>query len=61
MSREMLKGLIDLVPDEDIETIYKVVIKFIPEVEPESDEIETIMEAKADKSLTISHEDIQWN
>ncbi len=26
MSREMLKGLIDLVPDEDIETIYKVVM-----------------------------------
>lgn len=61
MSREMLKGLIDLVPDEDIETIYKVIIKFIPEVDPEADEIKVIMEAKADKSPSISHEDIQWN
>ena len=61
MSREMLKGLIDLVPDEDIEAIYKVIIKFIPEVIPEPDEIEAIMEAKADKSPTVSHEDIFWN
>lgn len=61
MSREMLKGLIDLVPDEDIEAIYKVIIKFIPEVTPEPDEIEAIMEAKADNSPTISHEDIFWN
>lgn len=61
MSREMLKGLIDLVPDEDIETIYKVIIKFIPEVDPEADEIKVIMEAKADKNPSISHEDIQWN
>lgn len=48
-------------PDEDIETIYKVIIKFIPEVDPEADEIKVIMEAKADKSPSISHEDIQWN
>ncbi len=38
-----------------------MIIKFIPEVTPEPDEIEAIMEAKADKSPTISHEDIFWN
>ena len=31
MSKEALKNIIDLVPDEDIETLYRVVIKFIPE------------------------------
>ena len=60
MSREMLKNIISLVPDEDIETIYKVVLKFIPEDKPLPDEIEAIKAAKADKE-TISHESINWD
>ena len=39
MSKELVKGLIDLVPDKDIETIYQFIIKFIPEDEPMEDEI----------------------
>ena len=61
MSKEALKNIIDLVPDEDIETIYKVVIRFIPEDKPEPDELEAIAEAKADKSETISHDSINWD
>lgn len=60
MSKEVIKGLIDLIPEEDIDTIYKVIIKFIPEVKPEEDEILAILEAKADSSPTVSHEDIDW-
>jgi hypothetical protein len=60
MSKEMLKGLIELVPEEDIETIYKVVVKFIPEEKPLPDELEAIAEAKADTSPTIPHEAINW-
>lgn len=60
MSRELIKGLIDLIPDEDIETVYKVIIKFIPEVKPDEDEIKAILEAKADKHRTISHDEINW-
>ncbi len=62
MSKEMLKGLIELVPDEDVETLYKVVIKFIPETEPESDEIAAIMEGRKDREEngTIPHEAINW-
>lgn len=62
MSKEMLKGLIELVPDEDVETLYKVVIKFIPETEPESDEIVAIMEGRKDREEngTIPHEAINW-
>ena len=58
MSKEALKNIIDLVPDEDIETIYKVVIRFIPEDKPEPDELEAIAEANADKSPTVPHEAI---
>lgn len=63
MSKEMLKGLIELVPEEDIETIYKVVVKFIPEDEPLPDEVEAI--ERANKSIkkngTIPHDAINWD
>lgn len=63
MSKEMLKGLIELVPDEDVETLYKVVVKFIPEVEPEPDEIAAIMEGRKDREEngTVPHEAINWD
>ena len=34
--------MIELVPDEDIETIYNVIVKFIPEDAPLPDEIEAM-------------------
>ena len=59
----MLKGLIELVPEEDIETIYKVIIKFIPEDKPLPDEIEAI--ERANKSIaengTVPHDAINWD
>lgn len=63
MSKEMLKGLIELVPDEDVETLYKVVIKFIPETEPEPDELAAIQEGRKDRTEngTIPHEAINWD
>ena len=60
MSRETLKGLIELIPEKDIDTIYKVIIKFIPEEKPLPDEVEAIAEAKADTSPTIPHNAINW-
>ncbi len=63
MSKEMLKNLIELVPEDDIDILYRIIIKFIPEVEPEPDEIEAIN--KANKSIsehgTISHDAIDWD
>lgn len=63
MSKEMLKNLIELVPDEDVEVLYKVIIKFIPEAVPEPDEIEAIWEGRKDRGEngTISHDAINWN
>ena len=61
MSKEMLKGLIDLIPEEDIETVYKVILKFIPETEALPDEVAAIMEAKAEKGPLIPHKDVQWD
>jgi len=63
MSKEMLKNLIELVPENDIDVLYKVIIKFIPEVEPEPDEIEAIKAGRKDRSEngTVSHEAIDWD
>lgn len=61
MSKEALKNIIDLIPDEDIETIYKVVVKFIPEDKPLPDELKAIAEARADSEPTISHNSINWD
>lgn len=63
MSREMLKSLIDLIDDRDMDTIYKVLVRFIPEEMPMPDEIASI--ARAEKSIsehgTISHDAIDWD
>ena len=63
MSREALKNLIELVPENEIETLYKVVIKFIPTVEAEPGELEELEEAKKDrkKNGTVSHDSINWD
>lgn len=62
MSKEMLKSLIELVPEEDIDTIYKVIIKFVPEDAPLPSEV-AVIEA-ANKSIaengTVSHDEINW-
>ena len=63
MTEEMLKGLIELVSEEDIETLYNVVVKFIPENVPLPDEIEAI--ERADKSIakngTVPNDAVDWD
>ncbi len=63
MSKEMLKNLIELVPENDIDVLYKVIIKFIPEVKPKPDEIEAIEAGRKDRKEngTVSHEAIDWD
>ena len=59
----MLKGLIDLLDEKDTDTIFRVLIRFVPEDEPLPDEIEAIKRANEsiEKNGTISHEDIDWD
>lgn len=63
MKKEILKGLIDLIDDNDTETIFRVLIRFVPEDVPLPDEIEAI--ARANQSLntceTVSHENVNWD
>ncbi len=63
MSKEMVKGLIDLISDDDMDTIYKVLVKFVPEEAPVPDELEALK--RANKSIseqgTVPHEAINWD
>lgn len=63
MSKEALKELIDVIDESDLDTIFQVLIRFVPEDEPLSDEIAAI--AEANKSIaefgTVSHSSINWD
>lgn len=63
MSKETLKNLIELVPENDINVLYRVIVKFIPEEKPEPDEIEALLEGRKDRAEngTIPHEIIDWD
>lgn len=62
MSKEVLKELIDMIDEEDIDEVYKALIKFIPEDQPFSDEIQAIARSKKeiDSGDTDKLEDIIW-
>ena len=64
MSKEMLKTLIDLIDNiEDIETLCRVVLRFIPEDKALPDEAEAIV--RANESIreqgTVPYDTINWN
>lgn len=63
MTREMLKTLIDFVPENEVETLCRVLMKFIPATEPLPDEIKAI--ERANQSIrehgTIPHDAINWD
>lgn len=63
MNKEMLKGLIDLIDDSDTETIFKVLVQFVPKDKALPDEIEAI--ERANKSIaqngTVSQATINWD
>ena len=48
MGKAVLHNLIDLLNESDTETIYNVLIRFIPEEAPYPDEAEAISQAEAD-------------
>lgn len=63
MNKETLKNLIELVPENDINVLYRVIVKFIPEEKPEPDEMEALLESRKDRAEngTIPHEAIDWD
>ena len=50
----------DRVPNDELELLYNLVLKFIPADTPELDEINAIEETKGETEFT-SHNDIDWD
>ena len=63
MSREMLHSLLDSVEEEDLDVLYKVILKFVTEVRPLPDELEAIAESEADFAAGdyVRHEEVNWD
>ena len=58
-----MKSLIDMIDDNDIDIIFRVLIRFVPEADALLDEIKAIETANRSIAVegTISHEEIDWN
>jgi hypothetical protein len=64
-TRQTLHNLVDSVDISEINLVCQILMKFVPEVEPEQDEIDVIKEydkEKADGALElINHKDVDWD
>lgn len=62
MSKEVLKDLIDLLDEKDTETIFKILVRFVPDGIPFPDEIEAIKRANGsiEEQGTVPHDLINW-
>lgn len=61
--RQQLHDIIDVIDTKELDILYQVLIKFIPEDEPTPDEIEAIRKGREEirRGETVSHDDINWN
>jgi len=60
MSRDTLHSLVDIVDEKEIETVYRILLKFVEEDVAAPDEVEAIRQARqeiANKEL-YSHEEV---
>ena len=62
-SRKQLHDIIDIVDAKELNVLYQVLMKFIPEDEPLPDEVEAIRQGREDirRGDTVSHDDIDWS
>ncbi|HIY60372.1 MAG TPA: hypothetical protein H9831_06820 [Candidatus Eisenbergiella pullistercoris] len=62
MSRDTLHSLIDIVDEKEIDTVYRILLKFVEEDAASPDEIEAIRQAKQDiaNGDLYSHEEV-WS
>ena len=62
MSRETLHSLVDIVDEKEIDTVYRILLKFVEEDVAVPDEVEAIREAKQDIASgdLYTHEEV-WS
>ena len=62
-TRQRLHTLVDMVEDSGLDTLYNVMIRFIPEVEPLPDEITSHASAMEEiqRGEVYRNDEIDWN
>ncbi|MDR2861972.1 MAG: hypothetical protein LBV07_05435 [Syntrophobacterales bacterium] len=62
-NRQQLHALVDLVDEDVLDTLYNVMIRFVPDDVATPDEIEAIEQARAEfaRGEFVRHEDINWD
>ena len=62
VSRQHLHALVDMVEESGLDTLYNVMIRFIPEDEATPDEIEAIEQSRIEyeRGDVVRMEDIDW-
>ncbi len=60
MSRETLHGLVEIVDEKEIDTVCRILLKFVEEDAATPDEVEAIREARKEieKGELYSHEEV---
>lgn len=62
MTKSVLHGLIDNIDEHEMDIVFRLLCKFIPEVEPMPDEIDAIKQSQLDyeNGDVRSHEEV-WD
>ncbi|EOS26099.1 hypothetical protein C806_01315 [Lachnospiraceae bacterium 3-1] len=60
MSRDTLRGLVEIVDEKEIDTLCRILLKFVQEDVATPDEVEAIREARQEieKGELFTHEDV---
>ena len=60
MSRETLRGLVEIVDEKEIDTVCRILLKFVEEDSALPDEVEAIREARQEieRGELYSHEEV---
>ncbi|MCM1057000.1 MAG: hypothetical protein NC517_05260 [Firmicutes bacterium] len=60
MSRETLRGLVEMVNEKEIDTVCRILLKFVEEDAALPDEVEAIQEARQEieRGELYSHEEV---
>ena len=63
VTRQQLRDIIDVVDPKELNVLYQVLIKFIPETVPLPDEIEAIQLGRDEicREETVTHDEIDWS
>lgn len=63
MSKETLHGLVDMIDENEVDFVYRLLLKFVPEAEPLPDELEALERGRNEiaSGEFVRHEDINWD